>query len=517
MMKMFRMGRGALSSSRRRGENRNAATRLRTEDAAQVVSLSPRSIHIGLVLVLNLTAACGLSTAHLLDQPMPNPGIMNPMDPHAYMRELAGRLGSAGDKNLLLRGTEGPQTLATASSGPRKPSADNSVPVRSRHPVIEPPQQVAPVESNKPAVPMESNATLVRNPIRSAVGRSPTNPATWLSTSNHAAQVGLQEVRDAQIADKKKVRSIRKDSQATHTGSDNPSWSLGSDLEKYRAHALAEGSRDSGQNLARALGQAGLAVNDGINIFLLGYASDRAQAFRSNDGKSILDEPGKVPQRTGETLGNAGECLYSLADLIALDALRDPCDDPYMDNHPFVRPILFAGRTVNGIWKTTEEAGNAVTWGLFDNVTGCAGLLLEDIIEMLKHSGEAVTNLARLPMHMVGAKDENAEMAMDWVLLVPLEWAGNSAEMKGFANMQDYETAFADKGVIGSIVEVGGSSFVLYRAVDEATDKMKKDDKSSGGSNTSGGSSGGSSSGGSTGSGGGGMVVFYQDGRAFSQ
>ena len=63
---------------------------------------------------------------------------------------------------------------------------------------------------------------------------------------------------------------------------------------------------------------------------------------------------------------------------------------------------------------------------------------------------------------------------MDWVLLVPLEMVSNSVEMKGISNTIDYKTAFADKGVIGSIVEFGGSSFVLYRAIDKAVDELEE-------------------------------------------
>jgi hypothetical protein len=45
--------------------------------------------------------------------------------------------------------------------------------------------------------------------------------------------------------------------------------------------------------------------------------------------------------------------------------------------------------------------------------------------------------------------------------------------MKGFANMQDYKTAFREKGVIGSVLEFGGSTYIVYRAVDELADKLK--------------------------------------------
>ena len=175
-------------------------------------------------------------------------------------------------------------------------------------------------------------------------------------------------------------------------------WTLSSDLEKYRAHAVKDGSRESGESLLKALERTGMAVGDGVNVFMLGYASDRAQIFRTNDGKGLLDEPGKVPMAAGATIGGAAEGLYSLADLLTLNALPDSDSAAYKDNAPIVRPIIFAGRTVGGVWKTTEEIGNAVTWGFFDNVTGCFGLLLEDVIEVLKHTGEAVTNVARLPL-----------------------------------------------------------------------------------------------------------------------
>jgi hypothetical protein len=48
--------------------------------------------------------------------------------------------------------------------------------------------------------------------------------------------------------------------------------------------------------------------------------------------------------------------------------------------------------------------------------------------------------------------------------------------MKGVANMEDYEAAFADKGVIGSILELGGSAWLTYEAVDEICDCLDDDD-----------------------------------------
>jgi hypothetical protein len=271
-------------------------------------------------------------------------------------------------------------------------------------------------------------------------------------------------------------------------------WTLGGDLEKYRAHAVKDGSRNSGENLKKALERTGMTLGDGVNIFVLGYASDRAKPFRQNDGKGLLQEPGKVPEAAGVTIGSLGVGLYSLADLLTLNALPDANTPAYKDNNPLVRPVVFAGRTVHGVWKTTEEVGNAVTWGLFDNVTGCIGLVIEDIVEVVKHAGEAVTNVARVPFHLAAGKNktEGTDRALDWILLVPLELVSNAVEMKGIANMQDYKMAFREKGVIGSVLEFGGSTYVVYRAVDELADKLKDEfdhDGSSGGN--SGGSSGG--------------------------
>jgi hypothetical protein len=210
-------------------------------------------------------------------------------------------------------------------------------------------------------------------------------------------------------------------------------------------------------------------------VFILGYGSDRAKPFRVNDGKGLLDEPGKVPQRAGATAISFADGVYSLADLIALDSLPDPIKEVYQDNNPLVRPLIFTGRTIGGVWKTTEEIGNAVTWGYFDNVTGCVGIVIEDIMELLKHVGQAATNVVRAPVQLVAGKKEGAERAMDWILLVPLEFVTNSAQMKGIANMDDYKTAFEDKGVIGSVLELGGSTFLAYRMVDELVEELERD------------------------------------------
>jgi hypothetical protein len=258
---------------------------------------------------------------------------------------------------------------------------------------------------------------------------------------------------------------------------DEKPWSLGTDLDKYRAHAVKEGSRNSGESLKKALETAGVTIGDGVNVFILGYGSEKAKGLRANDGKGLLDEPGKVPAQAGKTVVSLADGMYSLADLITFDALPDPVKDIYKDNNPLVRPMIFTGRAIGGVWKTTEEIGNAVTWGYFDNVTGCIGLVVEDILELFKHVGQTATNLVRAPVQLLAGKHEGTERAMDWVLLVPLEFVTNSVQMKGIANMEDYERAFEDKGVIGSVLEFGGSTFLVYRAVDEMLDELKDRDR----------------------------------------
>jgi hypothetical protein len=503
-----------------------------------------RGVRLGVFGMLILALMVSLCVAGETGRAATSPGIKNAQDPDAYMRDLASRLGSSDGKELLLRGTNPSQPRATAPKSASKPPAAPAAaqpasakpavtqpaattpavaqpapakPAPTMQPLLRPSQpteltlpqsqpdassateavwsqplmgtsssqQLRLYEPNAPAASMSAHTISLQNPAPTgsaqnaavtttaqepnaeAKQRPPLDTATWLSVYNKAAEKGIKDIQAERLAK-----------------GDEP-WTLSADLEKYRSHAVKDGSRESGDSLLKALERAGLAVGDGVNVFMLGYASDRAQAFRVNDGKSLIDEPARVPVTAAVTAASFTDGLYSLADLITLNALPDVNKPAYKDNSPIVRPIVFAGRTVGGIWRTTEEVGNAVTWGLFDNVTGCLGLLLEDIVEVLKNTGEAVTNIARLPVRALGAKDENAEKAMDWALLVPLELVSNSVEMKGIANTMDYKTAFADKGVIGSIVEFGGSTFIVYRAVDKAVDKIKdhKSKKSNSSSN----------------------------------
>ncbi len=458
--------------------------------------------------------------------------IRNPLNPEAYMADLASRLQGSDTKDLLIKGMPkqkpqkpgfGVANPAHAKSGVSATSAGKSAKaidaqvgqqktqVTKKEPVAEVPtlmvwnglsaenraaqRAIEHLEAshaaktsivslrgadNKGDLTPETQTTQAAAAGQNAEAVSPLNlnqtlmsakPGLTLWATPSPANLVEKALIDASVM-AKEPNAATGDPNASET---QAPWSLGSDLDKYRAHAVKEGTRDSGESLRKALEKAGLAVGDGVNLFILGYGSDRAKAFRANDGKGLLDEPGNVPLRAGTTAISFTDGVYSLADLITLDALPDPLKEVYKDNNPLVRPLIFTGRTIGGVWKTTEEVGNAVTWGYFDNVTGCVGLVIEDIMELLKHVGQAATNLVRAPVELVAGKKEGTERVMDWVLLVPLEFLTNSAQMKGIANMDDYKTAFQDKGVIGSVLELGGSTFLAYRMVDELVDELEKD------------------------------------------
>jgi len=505
-------------------------------------------------------------------------GIRDPLNPQAYMRELAGRLDPATNSNVLLKGVDSPKAAPSAGKSTPRKSAENSSskPTTASQPqgsfwpmktnaTAAAPQQPVNTKSNTLLLNgLSPNNRAAQRALEDIYGRSPevtqataepgpgprvsspsagrpARSAFWLTDTQGPAtpqkapaisapdELALRNPTRQQAVNALNGQdqdlpgpteglpasprfngqgsgSLTRQLMTSKTGvvlwkepvaggpaapiapavlaagQNNPAaaqaqaktpWALGPDLEKYRAHAVKEGSRDTGESLQKAFKRAGLTLEDGANVFLLGYASDRGEEFRANDGKGILDDPGKAPRQAGKTLVNFGDGLYSIADLVTLDALPNPGKEAYQDNNLIVRPLVFTGQAIGGVWKTTEEVGNALTWGYFDNVTGCIGKCIEDILELFKHTGQAVTNLVRLPVHAVGGKNEGADRTMDWVLLVPLEFVSNSVEMKGISNMQDYKNAFADKGVIGSVLEFGGSTFLVYRAVDKLADDLK--------------------------------------------
>lgn len=453
--------------------------------------------------------------------------IRDPRNPESYMADLASRLNDSDGKGLLMKGvtqqkTQKPVSSPVTTVSPKAtvsavaPATPAAKPVKT--PGVEAGRQNPQTVKKEPVsdVPtmmvwnglspdnraaqraiehLEASRAAKASVVSPSAGNTGTDAASEIQTAKAAQVSPLNQTlmsakpgltlwgtpTPANLAEKVVVDPSAVTSEPKAAGADpnapeeQAPWSLGADLDKYRAHAVKEGARDAGESLKKALERAGMAVGDGVNVFILGYGSDRAKPFRVNDGKGLFDEPGKVPQRVGTTAVSFADGVYSLADLVALDSLPDPLKEVYKDNNPLVRPLIFTGRTIGGVWKTTEEVGNAVTWGYFDNVTGCVGIVIEDIMELLKHVGQAATNLVRVPVELVAGKKEGVERAMDWILLVPLEFVTNSVQMKGIANMDDYTTAFRDKGVIGSVLELGGSTFIVYRMVDELVEKLEND------------------------------------------
>jgi len=251
-------------------------------------------------------------------------------------------------------------------------------------------------------------------------------------------------------------------------------WSLGEDLEKYRAYAVKEGSRYFAGNIRKAGFHAGLAGQDLVNVFTLA-SLERGAPLRENDGKPISFHLQKVEEAGGETLDNILITLYCSADLITLDSLIDLENEAYQDNHPLVRPFIYTGMSIGSACKTLESAGNVPTFGYFDNLTGSAGMFFENAVETAKHGCQAVTNLPRGCIYVIVGKNGNLDKIQDWIWLVPLEYISNVIEMKGISNTQDYKNAFTQKGVIGSLLEIGGSTYIAYQTVDEIFDELKDD------------------------------------------
>lgn len=262
------------------------------------------------------------------------------------------------------------------------------------------------------------------------------------------------------------------------TGAAKAARSLTEDLEKYRAYAVKEGSRYPEESFEKMLEHAGLCIEDGMNVFTLGYGSDRGLRFRRNDGNDPSWHAETVAEQGEQAIINLADGIYSIADLVTLDYLDDLPKDVYKDNDPIIRPFIFIGRTIGSSWKTTENIGNTLTWGYFDNFSGSAAMCIGDIVESLKHGGQAVSNLPRELVYLIVGIDENTDKILDWVLVVPWELASNAIEMQGISNMQDYKAAFREKGVVGSILELTGSTFVTYRTIDETFDELNNDHKS---------------------------------------
>ncbi len=336
-------------------------------------------------------------------------------------------------------------------------------------------RQTPPVAYRQNNVSRSNNSSTIKNPYNTedymldlASKLTPEQRNLFLRGNNF--QKDASEEFKRATAGMKGEKSLFATEAAEGAEAAEEAWSLKNDLDKYRAYSVKEGSRYPEENLQKFFIHAGLFLEDGMNVFTLGYGSDRGIPFRANDGNDPLWQAGTVAEQASLALANFTDGVYSIIDLAAFDLLDDIQKDVYKDNNPIVRPFIFTGRTVGSSWKTTEKIGNTLTWGYFDNVSGSAAMCLGDVVECLKHGGQAVTNLPRELIYLTAGVDEDTDKMLDWLLVVPWEFASNVIEMQGIANMYDYKVAFKEKGVVGSILELAGSSAVIYKSIDELND-----------------------------------------------
>lgn len=434
-------------------------------DSAKCI-FQPKNIrfHTGIVI---LTICAALTDTSLANNSPPT----NPYKAQDYMLDLATKL-SPQQRDLLLRGQN----------------------VQDRNWPAEKPQTVMPRFNTVDQEEMYRRL-MGEEPIRKEEQAYPQKPPIYViydPNMDNAEKFQKDLLSAAMTGEEPSMASIAAEE----------AWSLSKDLDKYRAYAVKEGSREPNENLTKALENAGFSIVDGINAFTLGYTSDRGLKFRENDGYDPTWQIETVGEQGGQVIVNLLDGFYSIFDLMALDLLDDLPKDVYKDNAPVIRPLLFAGRTIGSTWKTTENIGNTLTWGYFDNFSGSAAMCIGDIVETLKHTGQAVTNSPRGLVYLVVGKDENTDQMLDWILVVPWELASNIIEMQGISNTLDYRTAFREKGVVGSMLELAGAGVITYKTIDEIFDEIddhhhkdKKSTSQSQQSNPPSGSGGGDSGG----------------------
>jgi len=143
----------------------------------------------------------------------------------------------------------------------------------------------------------------------------------------------------------------------------------GGPKDAYISATIEPGPRDFTEKLQEALSQAGPVES-----------LDRTAQFKANDGKDPLWQGEKAAEQAAKTIIEISDGLYSAADLIALDYLPDLQKEPYQDSAPIARPVIFTVRSIGSAWKTFEYTCNIPTLGYFDNLTGPAGIYIEDLV-----------------------------------------------------------------------------------------------------------------------------------------
>ncbi len=237
------------------------------------------------------------------------------------------------------------------------------------------------------------------------------------------------------------------------------------DINNYRKYAVTQGSRSSSQSLRNAI-QHLINVGGGeYELLTLGYGVDAEQGYKANDFRL-----GQILRQTiddvDRTIGGVLQAIYSIFDAVTLDALPNPPNEEYNNTPHPMRPLRFAGSSICDLARTGIDLANIPTLGLADNVLSSAYKTLDEVVEAVKETAQAGTNLLRKPAYLIASKDK-ADRVVDWVALVPLEWATNVAKFEGFTNLDrnNYQRMLKEKGYTGLIIEFAGSSWLLYKAI----------------------------------------------------
>ncbi len=278
-----------------------------------------------------------------------------------------------------------------------------------------------------------------------------------------------------QISDTLEHKVIVADVPMEITDMSQKEYHFGEDIEKYRRHALEQGSRNSIENLGKAGHHGKMAVYDFGEALTLSKTKDsRYGELTKNDG------PGKI----GNHIGNAFGGLLNLGGK-ALNIIYNP-DPSLKDKHTIEKFFISTGRALDAGMDAGVKIANVPTVGHADNVVVPALSGVRESIETGKHLAEAGTNL---PRTIVKIDNERVNKVYDWATLVPLEFGSNVAQGEGIQNMVDYDSAVNRKGRTGAIAEQAATLSLIGYGISEAV--SSDGGSSSGGNGIDGGIDGG--------------------------
>ena len=232
--------------------------------------------------------------------------------------------------------------------------------------------------------------------------------------------------------------------------------SLSHDVDKYRAYAVNQGSRDSLQSLQKSGDSLKDAGNSLVGAMTFSYGNSEFKALREDD-LSI-----KKPAR------GFGKSLVSF-----FRRLGGPISDKnaYKGLNPLTGTATYLGRLVGGAIGIGKNAANMATLGMGNNIIEPALNGGKNLLESGKHLGQSGLNITRLPTKSLSGNTRNtSDNILDWIGLVPLEYVSNVAEGEGFSNAENMQQAVKDKGNAGVILESVGSGALLGYGIDNALD-----------------------------------------------